>query len=1257
MTHRLRLELCGLVVAAQAMIGAPGFGQLASDQLASDQLASDQLASDQLASDQLPSESTLPGTAPSLTTLPSESELPANSEWQMPLRDEPESEHQQDQDANRGEQFPSENEIPPGQDPPPALEGPDGRPWLRLNLLGHTAELRAVAFSSDGKRLFSAGDDKSLLVWAADPTQPDRLNRWSYERTVRWQIQRGTRGRVNTLASTPEFIAMAGEGAMGGNGEILLINPRSGELEATLVDLDVGHRQVIVGLSASETANGNVLASQSIDGCLVHWKKNATGLWRPTRLRSPDADVHVGNQQLSSQLQEGRSFSQIAALDADKVVAGVFGGRQQDHTIWQLQLYEVAQARNQPLASEQNAAPHWDYVTAIAVARGGKLLASADGVGNVYLWDLSGPRVAVRRLPQFSTPIISLAFDEDGNTVALGTAPTEKNPNARIELWQIKAGNQTQRLQQIATDGLVRSCSLSRDGKKISWTNGSHVGLGMVGGQADRHALRPGARPALRVAFSAEKPFYRLGIGKQRPAQAAVPIEYAFDTSLLRLDQLNKPNPEQWLLPANDHQGWNLRQRMLPNGSAEIWLYAGETQRSQLPLKWYETLHAQCWIVDLQEPKQQAIVAVGIGSGNIVLFEVAEDGTTQKTRQFRGHTGPVTSLSVSQDQKYLASASLDGTVRVWPLADLRGGSSLIQRWGVEFAVQDGALVADQVRADGPLHFRGVRQGDRIEQIRVVVENQVRLVNDPAEILRALEEMDWHAIVTFQYVRGRGLAKEFQILPAWQQLVTLFVADNGQWAYWAPSGYYDASFEGHKLFGWQVNRGLELLPDFFLAAQFRKQLERPAAMSRLLDAGNLEEAFRLGKIEPPANSQNTLVNAYRLKPNVQILSPQVDDVVAGRTTVRALVSVDQSQRLVPPKAFANGVVAVKRRLLSETVNEGQRQSEYEWELSLPSDRRILLQVNAATESEISASDQVLVEHQPPARGEARMFLLSVGVDNYRDAQIPKLATAVRSTHQLLEVMQSHAAPIYRLDAASLLNERATKASWRVLTNDFADQLGSNVSPDDLLVIFLSGHGVRSTDEAGYQFITADASYADVLSGKYADCLSFADLSTFAQVPCRKLVILNTCHGGSVQPLMHREIKSVVRDLQDDLLLTLAASGGEQEAVEGRFSQRLVEALGGAADTNSDGIVTLSETVTYVQQMVAGDSAGDAVRQFPTAGPQELLPYATIALAATDKLDPSSRQLGHRNASEPGPLAKTTIAAALGVNPDNTPRNRP
>ncbi len=101
----------------------------------------------------------------------------------------------------------------------------------------------------------------------------------------------------------------------------------------------------------------------------------------------------------------------------------------------------------------------------------------------------------------------------------------------------------------------------------------------------------------------------------------------------------------------------------------------------------------------------------------------------------------------------------------------------------------------------------------------------------------------------------------------------------------------------------------------------------------------------------------------------------------------------------------------------------------------------------------------------------------------------------------------------------------------------------------------------------------------------------------------------------------DLKSALRFLQDDVVLTLTASEGGEEAAEqresqlGRFTSELVEALNGGADRagDSNGVVTLSEAITFISGQMAGVSAKDGFSQHPTASPEYLLKTLTLPLA--------------------------------------------
>jgi hypothetical protein len=471
-------------------------------------------------------------------------------------------------------------------------------------------------------------------------------------------------------------------------------------------------------------------------------------------------------------------------------------------------------------------------------------------------------------------------------------------------------------------------------------------------------------------------------------------------------------------------------------------------------------------------------------------------------------------------------------------------------------------------------------------------------------------------------------------PAWEPLATVLVGRDQQWAFWTPAGYYDASENGHTLFGWQVNhRSLETLPDFYRADQFHKTLERPEVMERLLRDGSLDEALRQAKVTPKVELQNTVPDRIAQTPKVDILSPDTDAQVQGDVArVQARVQIPAAitkPEEVQVNVYASGVITTRppKRIAGPATKEG-RQDTYEFEVPLPSEQRTLIQVVAGT-PEITTPREVVVNRPAVPMPEAKITLLAVGINKYKDPKIGNLEGPVADAQAVLESLRTHTKGLYVVESADLLtDENVTPAKWHQALEQIKERLKKTARPDDLVVLFLAGHGVRDPKSGKYYYLGYEFPLQDYRAGVFSDCISWDDFRLLAEVPCRKLALLDTCHSGAIQP-RSADAKTAVRGLQDAVIFTVTAASGDQLSIEpvggkhGIFTTCLLDALAGRLGGVRKGdaanpIVTLGEVVRYVEQAVPQtarkilEGVPDAQRrgqntQEPTAAPLELIPY--------------------------------------------------
>ncbi|HGJ67480.1 TPA: caspase family protein [bacterium] len=173
---------------------------------------------------------------------------------------------------------------------------------------------------------------------------------------------------------------------------------------------------------------------------------------------------------------------------------------------------------------------------------------------------------------------------------------------------------------------------------------------------------------------------------------------------------------------------------------------------------------------------------------------------------------------------------------------------------------------------------------------------------------------------------------------------------------------------------------------------------------------------------------------------------------------------------------------------------------------------------------------------------------------------------------------------------LTNNEATKRNILINLNN----ISMKTTPEDMVIIYFSGHGYRPAGEDTTYLIPYDYDMID----PETTCINFDDLSKkIRKIEANKIIlILDACHSGGIRPkgarstgtsfgLVEKFTEAFQKAEGRYLLLSSDENEISWETDEGGiFTQFLLEGLNGRADTNEDGIVTFSEVALYVESKV-------------------------------------------------------------------------
>jgi WD40 repeat protein len=480
----------------------------------------------------------------------------------------------------------------------------EDKPHLVLDAGGHTATVRQVLFTPDGKELITVSEDKTVRFWDVGTGEPIRV--------LRPPVGPGPIGAVHAAALSPDgkMLALSSLGPLADRGPVIyLIRLGSGHVERVLLGHARGH--LIYALAFSP--DGRRLASGSTDQTARIWDVS-TGRCDQT-LRG-----HTNRVMGIAFSPDGKHLA-TASLDRTGRIWSAADG-----------------------TSEAVLRGHDKEVRCVAWSPDGKTLATGSYDATLRLWDADGS--FLRQIEKPGGWILSVAISPDSRHLLL-----TQSQSKGCSLVDLTTARQVRGFEKHS--GAVFCGAFSPDGSLAATAGGEerevYIWRTADGAVVQRMASK--GRSVFCAGWSQDGTALGWGNKNERPSlQANNPLERSYLPGELGFG----PTPD-------DHY----RRARLSLGSVSL---ERQSNTTAVVRRGTETISQVRMSNDYDAilcfsllPNDRAVVGSAYG---LWLFDTRSG---EQVRDYQGHSNEVRAVVPSPDGRYLLSASLDQTLRVWPL--------------------------------------------------------------------------------------------------------------------------------------------------------------------------------------------------------------------------------------------------------------------------------------------------------------------------------------------------------------------------------------------------------------------------------------------------------------------------------------------------------------------------------------------------------------------------------------------------------------